>query len=388
MSSKGKSKKGEKRKNKEYNVSGESQSKVQVTSSQSVVELIPRMSTNGNVCSPGPMGLYNNQSTPIAGYPIPPNAYMPQGPQSYFAGYISPIQDVIGRFDNLASKLDHVCAKLEKLDSIEKRLTSLEASMVTVNDDMKQVKQQTQDMENSMTLMNDQFEEHKSDLTGLQNTVQTLTMACKADSDEIKADITKLSCLYTTLQDKHLDLQTRSMRDNLVFTGIKEEEEENTEQVLIDFISNELGATASETTFHRVHRMGRRMRGKTRPIVAKFVLHKDRETIRKLAPEKLKEKAYGINEHFPKEINDRRKELYPHYKAAKQQGKKAVLVKDRLHINDVEFNPTSNVPIGQQRTQGIGIGQVGRDQGPNSAYNRNDSVRKIPPVRNPNDRRK
>ena len=164
-------KKGEKRKNKENNESGESQSKVQVTSSQSVVESIPRMSTNGNVCSPGPLGLYNNQSTPIAGYPIPPNAYMPQGPQSNFAGYISPIQDVNGRFDNLASKLDHVCAKLEKLDSIEKRLTSLEASLVTVNDDMRQVKQQTQDMENSMTLINDQFEEHKSDLTGLQNTV-------------------------------------------------------------------------------------------------------------------------------------------------------------------------------------------------------------------------
>ena len=43
----------------------------------------------------------------------------------------------------------------------------------------------------------------------------------------------------------------------------------------------------------------------TRPIVAKFVLHKDRETVRRAAPQTLKNKPFGVNEQFPREINEK-----------------------------------------------------------------------------------
>lgn len=77
-----------------------------------------------------------------------------------------------------------------------------------------------------------------------------------------------------------------------------------------------------EPQFHRVHRMGRKTQGRPRPIVAKFVLHTEREKVRKAASTTLRGKPFGINEQFPKEINDRRKLLYPQYKQAKRQEKK------------------------------------------------------------------
>lgn len=65
--------------------------------------------------------------------------------------------------------------------------------------------------------------------------------------------------------------------------------------------------------FQRIHCMGPRIQGKTRPIIAKFQDSKDRGLIRRSAPEVLKgqeNKQFGTNEHFPKEINDKRKKNY------------------------------------------------------------------------------
>lgn len=76
--------------------------------------------------------------------------------------------------------------------------------------------------------------------------------------------------------------------------------------------------------------MGRKPQGRPRPIVANFVLYTEREKVRKAAPTTLGGKPYGINDQFPKEINDRRKLLYPQYKLAKRQGKKAVVIAEKL----------------------------------------------------------
>jgi hypothetical protein len=121
------------------------------------------------------------------------------------------------------------------------------------------------------------------------------------------------------------------MRDNLVFDGIPETNDEDAEQVLTNFIKEELNIT-DNTEFHTVHRMGRKGGPRHRPIVAKFVMFKDRECVQRAASRSLINKPYGINEQFPKEINERRKRLYPHYKAAKRQGKRATLVADKLFV--------------------------------------------------------
>lgn len=132
------------------------------------------------------------------------------------------------------------------------------------------------------------------------------------------------------------------MRDNLIFEGIVETQEENTEEVLREFLKSEMGIT-EEPQFQRVYRLGKRVQaGRHRPIIAKFVLFKEREKVRKAAPSKLVGKPFGINEQFPKEINDRRKLLYPHYKQAKRLGKKAVLIADKLFVNGTEI-PLSSI---------------------------------------------
>ncbi|XP_069125614.1 uncharacterized protein [Argopecten irradians] len=137
-----------------------------------------------------------------------------------------------------------------------------------------------------------------------------------------------------------LELQTRSMKDNLIFGGLGETGlEENTELVVKDFIKSELDIT-KEIVFQVVHRLGKRADGKPRSIVAKFVNRKDRDRVLNAASTKLASKRqFSINEHFPPEINERRRVLYPVFKEAKRNNRQVRLKADKLFIDGQQYHP-------------------------------------------------
>jgi hypothetical protein len=70
------------------------------------------------------------------------------------------------------------------------------------------------------------------------------------------------------------------------------------------------------------------------------VKFKDRDIMRKSAFTKLngdETKQYGINEQYPGEINEIRKQRYPYYKSAKRPNKYAQLVYNKMYINGELF---------------------------------------------------
>ena len=111
----------------------------------------------------------------------------------------------------------------------------------------------------------------------------------------------------TNMKNDITDLQCRSIRDNLIFTGIQElestgqaeifdvqpdsensdirENRENVEETLIKFLKDEMDID-HKIEFHRVHRIfiPDKTDGYPNPIVAKFVNLKDREYVRMQAP--------------------------------------------------------------------------------------------------------
>ena len=96
--------------------------------------------------------------------------------------------------------------------------------------------------------------------------------------------------------------------------------------------------------FGNVHRFGKkpeRPNEPPRPIVARFLFHKDLEAVKK-AGINLKGKPFGVNEQFPPEIEANRKRLYPIMREAKKKKSKVVLVRDRLYVNDELVPPPVN----------------------------------------------
>ena len=151
----------------------------------------------------------------------------------------------------------------------------------------------------------------------------------------------------TELEDAIVDLQCRSMKNNLIFTNLLEHPEEDTERKLRIFIHDELGIE-HHIAFGNVHRFGKKTNGKIRPIVARFIHHRDLRQVLDNATW-LRDTRFGVHEQFPKVIEDKRRKLYPVLKQAKRERKNAVLVRDRLYINGVQFIPDDETI--QQDTQ-------------------------------------
>jgi hypothetical protein len=92
----------------------------------------------------------------------------------------------------------------------------------------------------------------------------------------------------------------------------------------------------------RSHRMGRKQRGtKPQAIVAKFNYFPDRERVLSNA-KKLKGTHLAISEQFPEEIVKICKRLFPEYKKARAEGRRAKLVGDKLYIDGQLFREANS----------------------------------------------
>ena len=181
-------------------------------------------------------------------------------------------------------------------------------------------------------------EENSSNSTLVQELNKRVSKL-EADSDEMKDK-------HEKMEEKMTDLQWRSMRENLIFTGIKERDypNEDTETSLRLFLADEMNIHY-DIPFDRVHRLGKFDSTKIypRPIIAKFERFRDRERVRLAAPAALQGKDYGVSEQFPAEIENKRRELYPIMKRYKQNtNNKVALVRDKLYINGVQYIPSSS----------------------------------------------
>lgn len=165
------------------------------------------------------------------------------------------------------------------------------------------------------------------------------------------------------------DIQRRSMRDTLHFTGIEESDISESdfavsEKVVCDVLENEMNIEKT-LPFHRVHRIGNLPYeyDTPRPIVANCKRFNDREEIRSAAPRTLKGKHFGIREQFPKVVEDKRKTLYSLVKEARNNKQNKVRhVRDKLFINNIVFVPDSSA--GPQAKQNRSQTRLNKQSGP------------------------
>jgi hypothetical protein len=119
---------------------------------------------------------------------------------------------------------------------------------------------------------------------------------------------------------------------------------------------------SDEIQLKRVHRVSHELTASStddhRAVIVQLTNHKDKVKIIQAAPRITAETPYGVNEQFPREITERRKQLYPYYKAAKRQGKRATMIVDKLFVEGSQIHPqratgfeTMEVSTDTQETQ-------------------------------------
>lgn len=184
----------------------------------------------------------------------------------------------------------------------------------------------------------------QSEILKLQRENKTLTA-------KVKIHDSNMDCLLRenrVMKESLLDIQSRCMRENLFFSGIPEDASNNPEGAIREFMQSALKLpieTVNKVAFHRVHRLGARS-DKTkgpRPIIAKFEHYQQKELIKSRGRE-LKGTKFGLNDQFPREINERRKRLYPVQRQQRKDGRRAFIIVDKLFIDGQLFRDSSITP--------------------------------------------
>ena len=272
-------------------------------------------------------------------YSSPPPPPMP-GTGVGMPGQPGALQDVWVR---ILDRLDTMDRKLTQLDSIQVSVNKITDQVYTMNTKINSLEAKMANVEQSR-----EFDSKSIDLL-------------QEKQNKIDSILEKMQKLEADQKEKLLDIQSREMRDNLIFYKIPEQRDETAqdcEDKVRNLIEREMNvSSAREIRFHRVHRIGRFNRNKTRPIVAKFAFYPDRETVRKAA-KNLEGTNFSVGQQFPKEIMERRKRLVPIMKQAKSAGKDAYISFDKLYINGVLYK--DNVDA---NTEAMDTGSAGSTAG-------------------------
>ena len=123
----------------------------------------------------------------------------------------------------------------------------------------------------------------------------------------LSGKIDSLNSLNSQLSEDIIDLQSRSMRDNLLFFNVPEEQSfesrksENCMVKILNFCENDLKIVNAkvEVKIDRAHRVGKFDQGKIRPVVVKFNFYGDTCKINDSARTQLRDSSVSVSDQFP-----------------------------------------------------------------------------------------
>ena len=267
------------------------------------------------------------------------------------------VQQMSSQINNRLTGIEQNMSKLTMIENniscVRTEVSSLKSDNVVFRTNLGEMERVCQAMSGFMDDYNKKHSSTETYLKKLEHDYKTL----RCDYSTIKQENETLVASVSSMKEKLLEMEARSMRANLLFFGIEESAEnirdrsyrEDTETLLKRFIADEITFPEGENLdpydikFERVHRLGRPkfdQNGRLlrpRPVVAAFSNFKERETVWR-ASSTIKDRTHSVREQFPAEIEERRKTLYPFLKSAKSMPfSDAKLVRDKLIVNGTTY---------------------------------------------------
>lgn len=335
------------------------------------------------------------------------NEGIKQSFEDYFNKNIKPIKERMMISPIAGSESDDDVTKLNpSLNDTESRIREdvLNSISSVVGEFMESAIGKFQDMVNSeiekLYVVSQSVAENREDVAPtpddyavMQSEIDVLQEENKELRDLLRVSegrLTRAEKQIHDLSEELLQLQARSMRDNLVFYNIPESKDEPTHcsGTLQGFLKNEMNISdenMAQISFDRVHRLGK-PGVNPRPIVAKFNPYKGKGIVMAHVKNLDKTKKFGVNDQLPRELEERKKQLLPKFKAARKDQKKPKWQVDKLvvgkevtevkkdQVNDININTNEiatqlKIKHGPQKTY-----TKSSFQGHHVAINNQDSI--------------
>ena len=279
----------------------------------------------GNFSQPFPFGFQpNSQQSQM--FPATPTSTTQTAPPPWASQIIEDIKSM----KLSTSKIEKTVNSIDlKVNDMEKKIGSLETKITEV--------------ESSCSFLSKEYDRQRIELKEAKTAIKNLQKSC--EDFENKAN--ELTREKDRNNDKLLDLESRSMRENLVFYGIPETVatdgiQESCENLVKNVINNHMGINAENFIFDRVHRMGLDKARKPRAIVAKFHYFSERESVRLKSYDadvkrKLREANLGVGIQRPQQSRDARRAMADIIKAEEEKRRKVRQNGNKLYIDDKLF---------------------------------------------------
>ena len=153
--------------------------------------------------------------------------------------------------------------------------------------------------------------------------------------DSIEEDIKLIEQKHQQLEEKISELEDRSRRNNLRFSGFTEKAEAaetwgKIENLIRDFTEENLEMESKDITIERAHRAGSKINGKKRPIIVKFLNYKDKDAVlNQYRQKQLWKDNIFINEDYSECTAELRNQLF------RKSGKSAKIVYKKLVVSRI-----------------------------------------------------
>ena len=198
---------------------------------------------------------------------------------------------IMGSKDSNEKMLQKILTKVEKLDSIEKAIDDIKSSLVDLN----------------------------------------------IRIDDVEVEQSELHAKIEKLEQQRDEDSNRARRKNLIFHGIDEGKEsesyEDCKKILTQFLGQFDIRLHSDYSIERAHRLGRKVSGRSRPLIALFSFFEEKELILKHRRD-FKAKGFDVTGDYSKWSRDARRALYPIIDKAKKDGKRTVLRMYDAYVDD------------------------------------------------------
>jgi len=214
--------------------------------------------------------------------------------------------------------------KLDRLDGIEEKMSKLQV----IENDIKDVKNDLKGYQQSLEFTQTQLSE-------VCESVVVLEARCD-QLESLKVEIDSLKEKNNHLEQKLIEQETYSRRENVIVSGLQEVPREDCFETAQNmFIRMGVGPFQLQ----RCHRLGSVRTNSKNPrlLIIRFVSFQDKISVMKNRT-KLKGTNVFVNDDFPQEIEKKRAALRPLMRYAKQHDPSATLVLDKLRINGTLYS--------------------------------------------------
>lgn len=206
-------------------------------------------------------------------------------------------------------------AKLAKLDNIEGKLDNMNVEMRT--------------MKGTINELQSSLESVNGKLSKASEKIEVLTTKTKR-IDSLEREVGLLKESNKELEERVIQLDSYSRRENILIDGLEETESEDCEAEIQTMFANKLDLNS--IAIQRCHRLGKKKRGdKPRRIIVRLVLYKDKERIMKRTS-RLEGSDIYINHDFPMQVERERAELRPFLRLAKKIDESSRFVQNKLRF--------------------------------------------------------